>query len=157
MDLRSPRKIPCAPPLAFSLIFLRSRTTRRRGFTCTGRGHRGQGQHYNVFEFVRLSDFLSIIFVYKIDFDVCRVCQKTSCRLAQDLKIRKSGAISCPVVKVHLRGEALDVRLLELPERLPDLLAVVQPEVLHEVGLAQVRVQRHKQVHERLEGNEFRK
>ncbi len=54
MDLRSPRKIPCAPPLAFSLIFLRSRTTRRRGFTCTGRGHRGQGQHYNVFEFVRL-------------------------------------------------------------------------------------------------------
>lgn len=52
--------------------------------------------------------------------------------------------------------EALDVRLLELPERLPDLLPVVQPEVLDEVGLAHVAAQRDEQVHESLDARKKR-
>ena len=50
-----------------------------------------------------------------------------------------------------MRGEALHVGLPVLPHGLPDLLAVVQPQVLHEVRLPHVGRDRNEEVHERLE------
>ena len=38
----------------------------------------------------------------------------------------------------------------EFPQRLPDLLAIFQPEVLQEVGLSHVAADRSEQVDERL-------
>ena len=51
----------------------------------------------------------------------------------------------------NLRREAFDVRMSELPERLPHPPPVLQPRVLHEVGLADVAADGREEVHERLQ------
>ncbi len=51
----------------------------------------------------------------------------------------------------YVSGEALHVGLLKVPQRLPDLLPVVQAQVLDEVGLAHVRAERDEQVYEGLQ------
>ena len=54
----------------------------------------------------------------------------------------------------NLRREALDVGMAELPERLPHPPPVLQPRVLHEVGLADVAADGREEVHERLQRGE---
>ena len=51
----------------------------------------------------------------------------------------------------NLRREAFDVGMAELPERLPHPPPVLQPRVLHEVGLADVAADGREEVHERLQ------
>ena len=51
----------------------------------------------------------------------------------------------------NLRREAFDVRMSELPERLPHPPPVLQPRVLHEVGLADMAADGREEVHERLQ------
>ena len=52
--------------------------------------------------------------------------------------------------RTNLRREAFDVGVAKLPERLPHAPPVLQPRVLHEVGLADVAADRREEVHERL-------
>ena len=52
--------------------------------------------------------------------------------------------------RTNLRREAFDVGVAKLPERLPHPPPVLQPRVLHEVGLADVAADRREEVHERL-------
>ena len=54
----------------------------------------------------------------------------------------------------YLRREAFDVRMPKLPERLPHPPPVLEPRVLHEVGLADVAADGREEVHERLKRGE---
>ena len=51
----------------------------------------------------------------------------------------------------NLRREAFDVRMAKLPQRLPHPPPVLEPRVLHEVGLPDVAADRREEVHERLQ------
>ena len=55
---------------------------------------------------------------------------------------------------INLRREAFDVRMPKLPERLPHPPPVLEPRVLHEVGLADVPADGREEVHERLQRKE---